>query len=467
MTINILEKEIEILNKEAKEILEYKNINKEDLIPNDIQDSIKIILSSNNIKEISKKTNNLDYLRNFKYTDLADLYENVKILESSLKTIRNHVDIEIFFKEGYQLDKNKLKEKLRKKKLYNEFPNINIEKIAELYKRPPKKIKTYYDDNLDILVDEFVFRKYLLAIIQMIFNEMDLLVCFVGPEGSGKSTKLTQDMLICYYILKEVGIIDYEFDIKEILFNSLEKFRTTEDKYFQNFFRIIGLDEGNELNRQDWKDPEVKTFFQRLRRERFNRRLKFLSLPVLGELIPNIILSRMNFIIDMKTKNEIMTGTLEKGEYDFFIIPRGNTIYSPFYKKELTRIDIKNKLYGNLKDKEYLKGMPRDIIIKRCHCNGVWGFKKELYIKELKESNKTFSVNKGIHFGLVELFMFYKSNVTLKKLNIGSKDIRYASMSKMINRINQFFYNDPDMLLKYQAMYDKKIADKEERELEN
>ena len=71
-----------------------------------------------------------------------------------------------------------------------------------------------------------------------------------------------------------------------------------EDKYYGIPFRLICLDEGNELNRQDWKEDDVKLFWKRLRRERHEQRIKFINIPVLGEMIINIVLSRMNFIFN-------------------------------------------------------------------------------------------------------------------------------------------------------------------------
>jgi hypothetical protein len=247
----------------------------------------------------------------------------------------------------------------------------------------------------------------------------------------------------------------------------LQKFREAEDKYFDKPFRIFNLDEGNELNRQDWKDFEVRTFFQRLRRERYNRRLKGICIPVLGEMVVNIILSRMNFIFEVENRNELTTATLNKGTYYFYIIPRGNHIYSPYYKKNLTREDIKKVLFANVKDKEYLKGMPRNIVVKKCNCNGVWGFKEKEYIQELKMTNRSFTVSKGIQTSLIECFYMYKSNITMKKLGLKRDDIRYHSVFKVINRINKIFEEDPDILTKYENLYKRKLDERDNEEIKD
>lgn len=458
--ITIENKDINILSHEFEALCnEHQQSNPSDLSENTLT-SVKTVLSSMLIKTLLTNLQKPDYFNHFNYNSLAEISEIIEKINTKLQEIKKDVDIEIFLKDGYNLNIAKLKHEFRKKKLYKELRTFKFNKLKKLYRYPPEKLKVYHSDE-EILIDPFVFRKYLLGIIQMLLNEMDLLVCFVGSEGSGKSVKASQDMFLLHYLLVTLGVTDYEFDIKEMWFNTLPALRETEDRYFKVPYRIIGLDEGNELNRQNWKDDEVSTFFQRLRRERYNRRIKFICIPVLGELIPNIVTTRINFIFEMEQFNELETGTLSKGSYNFYIIPRGSTIYSVFYKKTLSRDYIKQTLHQNLKDREYLKGMPKEIIIKKCRCNGVWGFKKELYIKHLKDTNRTYSVRQALSFGYTELFNFYKARVTLKKLGIKKEDIKYASLSKMLHKINNLFYENPDLLQKYEIIYKKKLEDKE------
>lgn len=464
MPIQIVNKDSEILKSQLNDIyeLERLSLNKNKNLSESTISDLKNILSNNDLKKIYIDSQRHDYLQSFNLQSLNELHDILETIYSSIHKIKQKVDMDIFFKEGYNLDIEVLKRKFKRLHLEETLPKFNFNMLKEIYINPPKTIPTYYDKNKEILIDGFVFRKYLIGIIQMVFNHMDLLICASGPEGSGKSLKISQDMLTVHWILRSLNIIDYDFNIKDIWFNNLQEFREAEDKYFFDPFRIIGLDEGNELNRQDWKDEEVKTFFQRLRRERYNRRIKFICLPVLGELIPNIVLSRMNFIIDMINTNELRTATLYKGEYDFYIIPRGNKVYSPYHKQDITKEEIKSKLYINFKDKEYLKGLPKEILIKKCKNNDVWGFKKEVYEKELKESNKTYSVSKGITLSMWESFMIYKANMSLKKLDVHKDDIRYYPIHKVINMINHRFLDNPDLLNKYEALYNRRLEKKAE-----
>jgi len=458
---------IRILNETTSKLSEnihtiYKE--KEKIDNESLQDKstniIKNIISDKQIKEMFSTLQNNYLVSNMSYLSLAKVEESATILSENLSRLKMQIELDDFLSKGYNLDIDALKKKYKKKKINKEFPNLNFDKIRELYISPPKKLPTYYDEKQLIHIDSFVWRKYILAIIQMIFNHMDFVVCNIGDEGSGKSCKCSQDMYIIWWIMTEIGLIDYKFDINEMFANTLRRFSELEDKYYGNPFRIIGLDEGNELNRQDWKEDDVKLFWQRLRRERHERSIKFVNIPVLGEMILNIVLSRINFIFDMKNKNETKTGTLYKGDYDFYIIPRGDKIFSPTQNREISKEEVKNKLYIKLKDKEYLKGLPKEIRVKRCFCNGVWGFYEKDYIKELKETNRQYTISRGLKFGNMELFSIYKANITPKKLNVRKGDVLYPSLNKMVNKIKWFWNNDLDLLAKYENIFKQKEEEK-------
>ena len=414
------------------------------------------ILSNKEFQSLIKEIKDQDYYKEINYERFNKINEVLESMFYSIHNLKEEYDINLFLNSGYILDEKEIKLAYNKK-IREKHPNLNIKRLIQLYKEPPKKLNPYYSNKEEILIDEFVYRKYIVALIQMIFNQMDLVIAFTGGEGTGKSTKLSQDMYVVWWTLTEIGIINYPFDIKDMFFNTLEKLREAEDKYFHTPFRIFGLDEGNELNRQNWKDEEVNTFFQRLRRERYNQRIKYISIPVLGEMIPNIVLSRVNFVFEMEVKNKIKSGTLEKGIVNFYIIPRGNKIYSPQQKRELTKENIKNTLYLNLKDKAYLKGMPKKILIKKFKANGIWGFPEKEYNKYLKDTNEIFSVSKGVILSETESFYFYKTNIKLKDLGIKHTDHRYSSMAKLLNRIKNYWEKNPDKLLRYEAIYKRKM----------
>jgi len=461
MNIEILDMPTPELSKKIHSIYKLKETTENVKLKSSSINIIKNIISDRQISEMFTELQSPEFVTTIGYKGLAKIEEAARILSENITELKTQVELDDFFSHGYNIDTKKLRQQYRNKGLHKDFPNLNFNMIKELYVNPPKEIPVVYNQTMKIAADPFVFRKYMIAINQMIFNHMDIVICNIGDEGAGKSCKCSQDMYIIWWIMTQIGLIDYEFDINEMFANTLRRFSELEDKYYGVPFRIIGLDEGNELNRQDWKEDDVKLFWQRLRRERHERRIKFINIPVLGEMIINIVVSRINFIFDMKQKNEEKTGTLYKGTYDFYIVPRGSKIYSPYLNRELTKEEVKNKLYLNLKDKEYLKGLPKDIKIKRCYCNGVWAFREVDYIKKMKETNMQYTIEKGMRFGLSELFAFYNAKPSAKILGINKDDATYHSLRKMIVKIKHFWNADPELLTKYEKIFQYKQEQRE------
>jgi len=429
-------------------------------LPKECVTEINLTLSNPELKDILCKISSPDFFQTLNYENISDFYSVLEKTTNRLKYLKENADTEIFLKQGYRLSKEQVLLKFvgeRKK----ESPNYDVDRLIELYENPPKELITYYDENKVLTIDSFVFRKKLIAINQMVLDKMDLLTCYIGKEGAGKSCLMSQDLYITWWILKELKLITYEFKINDIMFSSLEKYKDAREKFQHEPYRLLALDEGNELNRQNWKDPQVVDYFQRLRREaRYHRRLNYIALPVLGELISNIVLSRLNFVFEVEMFNDTKSGSLNKGEYKYYIIPRADTIYSPELKRELTSAEIKNKLYERLKDKSYLISMPEGIITKKGRFNGVWGFREDEYNKELKDTSDTFTVNKGITVSELKAFYIYKANIKMSRLGIKMGDVRYDSLAKFFKEVMNYFEKRPELLMKYEAIYKRKMEQK-------
>lgn len=422
------------------------------------------ILSNNDLKLLCEKITKNEYLNKFTYEDLCELDSSFSLFAKNVKELKASIDMDSFALSGEYINIPKLKQKYKDLGGAEKFPNFDFKRLKELFISPPKTlIPLDYHTTQEILVDDFVFRKYLFAILQMVINEMDLLVLFTGAEGSGKSSACSQDMCIVYYILKELKLITYAYDIKNMWFGNLNDFLDAEDRYFKEKFRILGLDEGNELNRQDWQQDTVKTFFQRLRRERYNQRIKFICIPQIAELLKSIVLSRANFIFSMDTLSDIETGTLEKGFCDMHIIPRGEKIYSPAHKKELSKDKIVNLIGKLLDDKaQHLKRLPGEIKVKRFVRNNVWGFNKQRYEKHLKDANRTFSITKGVRLTEYQAFCYFRSRPPLKEWSVDNKKDKeiYATLVKMDRSICKIFETDPKKSEKYERLITKNRARK-------
>ena len=592
-----------------------------ELVKEDLDENVKglsdtVVVNINNLfsaKETLSLISKIQAFNNnetFTYDNLAEIDEYLSNVYSSLQSIKKDVDLDLFFKDGYTLDITKVKEKFNNKGLRAKYPEFDFDKLEELYKRPPKFLVPYYNERKKIEIDEFVFRKYMIGIIQMVLDHMDLVIAVTGSEGclsgdtvidvktsvkfsrtisdlcqgwkeygkripiyvksyngteiiwqkvkkvwctgkkatyelitesgrkiratgthkfltlngwiplddlnkgtkilvneencvphyekirsiflktieevydiecedpyhnfvanniivhnSGKSTHVSQLMWMVHWIIHELKIVKYDFNIKDMFFNTLEKLRMKEDDLFEQPFRILCLDEGNELHRQNWKDEEVQTFFQRLRRERYNQRIKFICIPVLGELMSSIVLSRVNFITEMKNINDTKTGSLNKGKANFYIIPRGDYIFSPQQKREVPSGEIRTSVYELLKDKNWLKGIPKELLIKTYNCNGCWGFPEALYEKELKDTNKTFQVSKGMKMSDTEAFYMYKTGISLKAVGLDSKDVKYHTINKFMGRLKRHFEDNMDLYNKHNLILERKYQEKGQKAL--
>jgi len=427
-----------------EEIESILNNNKDNIdLPENHKDSVKILFSDSSVINLCRNVLNREFMDKLNYEQLKEISQTLSSVSNKLNDISNNIDIELFLKGGYRLDYDGLVNKFNELGLSKLFPNIDLKKLTSFYEKPFRFLKAKYDNNLKINYNAVVVRKFIIAILQMVFNEMDLLSVYTGSEGAGKSTLCTQHIYLMYYILTECNIINYPYKIKNMMFSSLSTLRQAEDEMFSEKFRLIALDEGNELHRQNWKEEEVQVFFQRLRRERFNQRIKFICIPVLGELMTNIIMSRVNFIFEVYSSNMNKLGILEKGKGKMYIIPRGNVIYSYEHKKELSVDKIKASLYDNLKDKTYLKGMPSELVIQKFQFNGTNGFPKDEYIKELKLTNKSFTTKSGIRIADTTLYILYRLNLLPKKIGLKTSSPEYASYHKFLQHIRTYFIDNP------------------------
>lgn len=426
---------------------ELKRDNKNLEIPETFIEQLQILFSDKSIYSSCYKVLTSDFIKNANFEQIKEVAENFDVVSTRLNKITEELDIYLFLREGYRLDYDGLMAEFKKRKLDKLFPDINIKALTDLYANPLKKIKPYYKTDEEVYVNPVVFRKFVLAILQMVFDEMDLLVVYTGSEGVGKSSLAGQHMLLIHQLLAKANIKDYPYSIKQMMFNNLAGLRVAEDDHFSEKFRQFNLDEGNELHRQNWKEEEVQTFFQRLRRERYNQRIKSICIPVLGELLTNVVMSRVNFIFEVYSENINKLGILQKGKCNLYIIPRGRSIYSYLHKKELTQEHIKQVLYDTLDKKNYLKGLPKELVVQNFTFNGTQGFKKEEYIKELKESNRSFNVKEGVKLGNGTLYILYRliksGKLRPKNIRLTSKEPEYASFHKLIQTIRKYIIDNP------------------------
>ena len=81
-----------------------------------------------------------------------------------------------------------------------------------------------------------------------------------------------------------------------------------------------------------------------------------------------------------------------------------------------------------------------------------------IYDKNLKDSNKTFSVAKGIRLTEYQAYVYYISRPKLKDWNLDYKEDKelYATLAKLDRAICKIFTENPDKLLKYEKLVENK-----------
>lgn len=247
------------------------------------------------------------------------------------------------------------------------------------------------------------------------------------------TTASTQDSYLIYYLLNELGLVEYEYNLKNIMYYNLKSIVQAFNKFSRTPFRLFVMDEGNELNRKSWANPLVELFFQHLRRGRKHLRIIIINLPQIGELMPSITLSRVNFIFQLEMKMNMQTKLADKGSTKMFIIPRGNKIYSYLNKKELSQADVKNNLGKILDDKKkYFQLLPNYLCVHQFKRNGVWSFNEQAYDKLSKDANDAFSTA-SVSLTKSEIFHLGKF-FDLKKMGVKPGTQAYHTLAHLKNK---------------------------------
>lgn len=236
-------------------------------------------------------------------------------------------------------------------------------------------------------------------------------------HNSGKSCWSSQLILYLYHILKEIGLVEYEYDVKKLFFSSLKSMiEVMDDQEDNDYFRIMALDEAYELNRSNFRDENSKLFKDDMRSSRKMQRIIMLNLPQLGELELPIIQTRLNFIFDVKMDNQVDTGMLKKGLIDFFVMPRGSKIYSTRQRREIGKAEIVNSISAIMKDKnDSYKGLPQNCLIHQFRFKGVWGFNKDIYDKHIKKENRKRRTEGDFKLSKYAMYLIYRYMPPLKE----------------------------------------------------
>lgn len=440
--LNKINSKLSLINEELKEGFQVKDLNNM-VIEDVINNNVPILL---NTKDFSN------------FEDLHFLEKASYEIYNTVNRIRKEVELDNFISGNKSFDVKKLKELYKFKSLKKKFPKFDIDVYLKLLNNPILEIKNFKGQL--IKYDLFWVKKQLIAFNQMIFNEMDLYILNIGKEGSGKSCWSSQQILYFYTFFVRVGLIDYSYDVKKMFFADILSF-LEEDEFegLGNYFKIKCLDEGNELNRSNFRDENVQQFKYEMRTERKLLRVTLINMQQIGELDTSISLSRVNFIYDCKMRGNKKLGTLEKGFIKMYIIPRGDTIYSEKYKKLISGKDILNSFANKLdKKKDYYIGLPTEMIIHEFKFEDVWGFDKDKYDKHVKGELSKRKFQRTIRLTTLQAYILLTKIGEFRRLKTfdlsNAKDKKmYDVIKKFFEKLETFFDDNPDKAIALEKFY--------------
>lgn len=337
-----------------------------------------------------------------------------------------------------ELEKESVRKNLEYFKIYINVDEY-IKTFNELYEKPPKTLSNpKTKESADI--DPYVFRKKMEGINLMAMGEFDINQVNCGGEGTGKTTYSTQDAYTYHYILKKLKLINYEFNSKLFYYN-LSSLIDAFNRHAGNPFMIYVLDEGQELQKKNWNLPQVQLFMQKIRRERKHLRIVIINLPQIGELLPDITLSRVNFIFQYSLKVNIKKINFDKGNGSFIIIPKGETVYSPYNKKNLDQEFILNELGKILEDKKrYFKLIPNYLVVKKIKRNGAWLIDRKEYLDSSRKANEEFALSQT-NLTMSEKY-FLDKHLNLKNMGVKPNTKAYYILHNLKKRIKKTLGQD-------------------------
>lgn len=447
----------EIIYQEAeKEIQNYLELEagKQNLKAQNLKKA-KDLLSNQELRNLFSK---LDY-SNFDYTNLVEMTDVFQDFANRLEILKQEIDLDEFFTTGQVFNFKKLRKIFEKKNLHQKFPNFNFDRYEALIKNPVLELENFRHQT--IKYPKNLVRKLMIGVNQMIFDEMDLRIINAGKEGAGKSLFASQLILYLYWFLKEVGLISYGYHIKKLFYSSLSSMSEDQDTQADNdYFRIYCLDEGYELNRQNFREELSKSYKDGMRSSRKMLRIEIINLPQLGELETAITITRTNFIFVTDMDSEPETGTVKKGLVYFYILPRGKIIYSPYQRRNITDKEIVNEISRVMKDKnDSYKGLPEVCLIDKFNFEGVWGFDKEKYDLHIKSENRKRRLGSSVQLSQNVAWILYKK--LPKVANWNTFNLDDPTDKKMYNtfkawykkKLEWFFLNNPDAERRNKRIY--------------
>lgn len=250
---------------------------------------------------------------------------------------------------------------LQSRELIQPQGKFDFKRYKELLKNTPTKFTTFFGETI-ILRKELV--KNLIISCRHLHQEFDLFMLFVGSEGAGKSLFVRQVNFVMWWIMKELGMINYSFNMDLVHFGikDLQQHRKDFDEQGFRYLESILDESKDDIGRDKYKTPDANAFIDYIRRCREESGIISLLLPQVSEILPALVLSRVTLIfeVDFDTDDE---GEIIRGDYKLITVPRGKESYSLYHDKHLKKSFIKKKLSKFLyKTDEKFSSLPNKIV---------------------------------------------------------------------------------------------------------
>lgn len=227
-------------------------------------------------------------------------------------------------------------------------PKLDLQKWDEMFENPPR----YFESEWGTLNfrKEFV-QSLLIDIKDLSYNGFDNVdICYRG-EGRGKSKFSVQKEYARYCLMKELGLINYEWKLEEVIYFSLASYLRALVKYMKDPYRILILDEADELKRVNWAKPLVKAMISYLRRGRKFFKILNFNIPNLKDLPEDIITDRATRLYEIQMQRDFENFTYIRGHVKMFEVPRADGCWSFVHDKILQETLIKDTIANLHKDK--------------------------------------------------------------------------------------------------------------------
>lgn len=298
---------------------------------------------------------------------------------------------------------------------------FNLKRYEELLENPPKTLTSFHDNKSNYIVDKDWFRKQCQYVYNLTFKNLDILGLYGGEEGTGKSTKASQDGNTFYYIMTECNVLNkelgtwYPFDEENCLAHNLVSFLKKADKYNDDIFRILICDEAGGLKSEERWDEWNKKFREEMRKDRKKLRLRLLCYPQPFELVKDFTLARVNYIRISEFREDEKKG-LVPDMVKTIIIPRGKFTFSFNTNEIIPKKEIKMALLEQTKER-YSKELHQKYIYKISKTSPTFCFDVKKYMKNAKEENRLFLKEEKIYLSS-NLIRIFARNLTAGRIGL-------------------------------------------------